>query len=218
MANRTSLIMNIVLSIAVAVLFYLHFSTKPAGVTGTDGTTAKNDSLVKTISTTKTQQESRIVYLNIDTLFEKYEYYKKVSDEANASLKAYESNYQKQVADFQQKYQDYMEKAQQGMYTKEQGLKIEEDLQNQKTKIETMEMNRTSMQDAASAKLEVVQKKLYDFFKAFTKANDYACILTYTVKGEGALGIDDSLDVTHQIIKGLNEEYHKELQEAPKKK
>ena len=133
--NRISLLINIVLAAAVAVLYYLHFSS-PAQTAPTDNSKLKSDSIVKTISTTQAQKESRIVYLNIDTLFEKYEYYKKVSDEANGTLKAFESNYERSVTAFQQKYQDYVDKAGAGMYTKEQGLQIEADLQTEKTRIE----------------------------------------------------------------------------------
>ena len=215
--NRSALLINVLLGIAIAVLYFLHFHSAPS-IPVIDNSSHKTDSLVKTMNTTQVQKESKIVYLNIDTLFVKYEYYKKVSDEANATLKSYESGYEKRVADFQQKYQDYVDKAGAGLIPKEQAMKIEEDLQGEKNKILEMEANRTAIQDAASAKLTVVQKKLYDFFKAFSKQNNYSCILTYTVKGEGALGIDDDLDVTDLIIKGLNDEYHELLKNQPKKK
>jgi outer membrane protein len=214
--NR-SVLVNIILGIAVVVLYILHFTSKTQ-VAGGNDVKPSNDSLVKSINTTQVQKESKIVYLNIDTLFNKYEYYKKVSDEASAMIKGYQTNYETRVNSFQQKYQEYVDKAGAGLIPKEQAMKIEEDLQKEKTQIEQMETNSESIQQNAAKKLEVVQKKLYDFFKAFTKANNYSCILTYTSKGEGALGIDDSLDVTEMIIKGLNEEYHKMLESQPSPK
>src|ERR1051326_1155823 len=201
--NKLSPVLNIVLLIAVGILYFLHFSAKPAVANAADNSKQKNDSLAKTINTTQAQKESKIVYLNIDTLFKKYEYYKKVNDEATAELKTKEYGYEKSMADFQQEYQEYMEKAQQGLVSKDMAEQTEAKLQNEKARLDNMQAAREDWQEQAANKLVPVQKKLYDFFKSFTKANGYSCILTYTVKGEGALGIDDALDVTNKGIKGL---------------
>jgi outer membrane protein len=213
-----SVIVNIVLGIAVIVLYILHFTAKPQSVTATSDPKAKTDSLVKTINTTPEQKESKIVYLNIDTLFEKYEYYKLVSEQTEKTIKGYQATYEKKVYDFQQKYQDYVDRAGAGLIPKEEAMKIEEQLMNEKNAIMQMEQNQDALEQKAGKDLEVVQKKLNEFFKAFTKANNYSCILTYTAKGVGALGVDESLDVTDQIIKGLNEEYKESLKNQPTKK
>ena len=207
--NKLSPILNIVLTIAVVILYFLHFkgNTQTAG----NSSPVKNDSLAKTITTTQAQKESKIVYLNIDTLFVRYEYYKKVNDEANTLLKTQEYGYQKRVNDLQVKYQDYMEKAGAGLIPKEQAEKIEAEISAEKQRLDELSLKRETWQDDALQKVIPVQKKLYEFFKQFTKANGYSCILTYTVKCEGALGINDDLDVTKQVIKGLNDEYHEEL-------
>ena len=213
--NKLSPILNIVLLIAVVVLYFLHFKGNASAGTGT---ASKNDSLAKTISTTQAQKESKIVYLNIDTLFVKYEYYKKVNDDANTLLKTQEYSYQKRVNDLQEKYKEYMDKAGAGLIPKEQAEKIEADITAEKKSLDDLTIKRESWQDDAMRKVIPVQKKLYDFFKQFTKVNGYSCILTYTIKCEGALGINDDLDVTGQVIKGLNDEYHEELKNGTLKK
>ncbi len=213
--NKLSPILNVVLLIAVAVLYFLHFS----GSGATDKTAgSKNDSLAKTINTTQAQKESKIVYLNIDSLFVKYEYYKKVNDDANTILKTQEYNYQKRVNDLQVKYQDYMEKAGAGLIPKAEAEKIEAEITAEKQRLDELSVKRERWQDEAMQKVIPVQKELYDFFKQFTKANGYSCILTYTLKCEGALGINDNLDVTNQVIKGLNDKYHEDLKSGKLKK
>lgn len=213
--NKISPILNIVLLIAVAILFFLHF--KGTGQNG-NASGSTDDSLAKTINTTQAQKESKIVYLNIDSLFVKYEYYKKVNDDATTLLKTQEYNYQKRVNDLQMKYAEYMEKAGAGLIPKDQGEKIEAEITAEKQRLDELSVKREQWQDDALQKVIPVQKKLYDFFKQFTKVNGYSCILTYTLKCEGALGINDDLDVTNQVIKGLNDEYHEELKNGTLKK
>lgn len=211
--NKVLITLNLILLALVGFLFYLFLDLKLTVKNGTvkQDKTSGTDSIIKTIPITAAQKSAPIVYLNIDTLFEKYEYYKKVSDEANNYLKYHENNYERLATELQTKYEDYVTKAGQGLYTKEQGLKIEDDLKKMKERLDQMEYDRPTVQKQAAQKLEVVQKTLYDFFKAYCKQNNFSCILTYNVRGEGALGINDSLDVTNVIVEGLNKQYRETI-------
>ncbi len=210
--------MNVILSIAVAVLFYLHFSSASASDPDSDPLSdkQKTEDLAKNIKVSDAQGSAIIVYVNIDTLFEKYKYYKDVSVEVENNLAAIEGNFKNKVMKYQEDFQTYIDKAGQGLIPKEQAEQIEGDLMKRKTAIENEEKNIGALQEQQSKKLEKVQKKLYEFFKAFTASNNYSCVLTYTSRGEGALGIKDELDVTNKVLDALNSEY--ESTKTPPKK
>ena len=208
--------MNIVLTIAVAVLFYLHFSSKPQTTSTVDNNKQRTDSLAHSIPTTKEQTDAKIVYLNIDTLEEKYEYYKKVNKEYRDKVIAYESGLQNKMESLQNDYNQYMQTG--ASLTLEQQKAKEADLQKRKDEIERMQEYKDQQEMEFAKPLDDVQNKLNAFFKAFTKDHNYSSIITFTVKGQGALGVNDELDVTNQIIKGLNDAYHEDLQKNPPKK
>ena len=210
--NRISFIFNIILSIAVIILFYLHFSSSKIGGKTQEETI---DSLAKSINTTQAQKESKIVYVNSDSLFEKYEYYKKVKVDAEKKINGFEANYNQMQKSLATDYNDYIDKAGKGLYSKDQSEKIEADLKKRNTALENMEKQYPYLQDQAAKELADVQNRLYTFFKSFSQTNGYSCILTFNTRGEGALGINDELDITQQVINALNFEYQQSLKNPP---
>lgn len=209
--NRISFVFNIILSIAVIILFYLHFTSSKMQ-SKSQGEVI--DSLAKSINTTKAQKESKIVYVNSDTLFEKYEYYKKVKVESEKKINGFEATYNQKQKSLGQDYNDYIDKAGKGLYTKDQSEKIEADLKKRNTELEAMEKQYPYLQDQAAKELADVQNRLYLFFKSFSQTNGYSCILTFNTRGEGALGIDDKLDITKEVINALNFEYQQSLKNS----
>jgi len=71
MNKNISLVLNVVLAIAVAILYYLHFASTPASndvATHIDTTAAAKPIVL----TPKEIKESKIVYVNLDVLNEQY--------------------------------------------------------------------------------------------------------------------------------------------------
>ncbi|MEW6468560.1 MAG: OmpH family outer membrane protein [Bacteroidota bacterium] len=213
--NRLSFLLNIVLLVAVIILYYLHFSAPDVQ---SRSQAEVIDSLAKSINTTQEQRKSEIVYVNSDSLFEKYEYYKKVKQSTEQKLSGFEALYNQRQKSLAQDYNDYIDKAGAGLYTKEKSLQIEADLKKRNEELANMEKQYPVLQDQVAKELADVQNRLYLFFKAFSKANNYSCILTFNTRGEGALGINDQLDVTNEVIAALNAEYQESLKNTGKDK
>ena len=75
MNNNTSLIWNIVLTLAVAVLFFLHFSNKPeAGAVTADGQVVPG---------------RRTVYVQVDSLLTNYDFFKETKKELEDRIYRY---------------------------------------------------------------------------------------------------------------------------------
>ena len=205
--KNISLALNIALLLAVGFLYYKDFSG------------SKNETAVSAVNKDSTAaiappvvlsdlpKNMSFVFVNADSIYAKYDYAKKTKAILESKVAAYQRSYQAKTEAFQKEYQDYMQKAQAGAYTKEQGQVIEEGLQNKRDEIMAMEQNQDKVAGEMDNSNADVQKSVYDFLARFNKEHGYNCVLAYTKSGGGVLGVNDSLDVTPQVLAGLNAEY-----------
>ena len=204
--KNISLALNLVLLLAVGFLYYKHFSGNMAE---TSASSQSTDSTVAAVPVVLSDlpKDVPVVFINADSIFTHYELAKKTKAVVEGKVAAYRKSYQAKVDGFQKEYQDYMDKAGAGAYTKEQGLAIEEGLQKKKEEIMLMEQNQEKVMNEMDGSNTEVQKNIYDYLKRFNKEHGYYCVMAYTYTGGGVLGVKDSLDVTAQVLQGLNAEY-----------
>ena len=189
--KQASLILNILLTLAVAFLLYQHFTTKPSSSTSISGT-----------------DNVGIVYVNSDSLLSNYDYYKdlevlfnKKREDIQNQVAGRESAFEKEVSDYQQKAPN--------MSPQERAV-IEERLYS---KSENIKQQRQQLVDAFSREEAIYNDSLYnrlhDFMNEYNKTKGYKYILGHQ-RGGGILYASDSLEITHDLIKSLNEAYAKE--------
>jgi len=191
--KNTSLILNAVLAVAVAVLYYLHFSEK------------NTSEPAVTTPATSTIPTKKIVYVNVDSLLTRYDYFKdtrKVLEskrfQLDNDLNAKGRSLQNEVAFFQQRAQTM---------TMEQGRATEAALQKkQQDLVAYRDRAVQQLAEEEQKKNEELYTLIQDYLKRLNKQNKYDYVLGYT-KGGGILFADQSLDATTQIIKELNKEY-----------
>lgn len=206
--KNISLALNIVLLLAVGFLYYKQFSGTPAET----AVVAENDqdssvTVEAPAVLSELPKDVPVVFINADSIFAKYELAKVAKAQIEGKVATYRRSYEAKVESFQKEYQDYMDKAGAGAYTKEQGMAIEQGLQKKRDDIMAMEQNQEKvMSDMENSNTEV-QQKVYDFLTRFNKQNGYYCVMAYTKTGGSILGVNDSLDVTSQVLAGLNAEY-----------
>jgi outer membrane protein len=206
--KNISLALNILLLLAVGFLYYKDFSgnknSPPVPVTATNEAV---QAITPPVILSALPKNIPVVFVNADSLFAKYEFAKKEKAIAEGKVAGYQKAYQAKANAFQKEYTDYMEKAGAGAYTKEQGLAIEEGLKKKKEEIMLMEQNQDKVAGELDNSNVDVQKKIYNYIARFNKEHGYYCVLAYTKSGGGVLGVNDSLDVTTQVVSGLNAEY-----------
>ena len=206
--KNLSLALNIVLLLAVGFLYYKQFSgskNEAAAVSGQDS--LQPVVAAAAIPLAELPKNIPIVFVDADSIFGKYEFAKKAKAAGEAKVAEYRKAYQSKVASFQKDYNDYVQKAGAGGYTKEQGTEIEAGLQKRKDEIMIMEQNQDKVMGELDNSNTEIQKKIYDYVTRFNKEHGYYCVLAYTKAGGGVLGVSDSLDVTAQVVSGLNAEY-----------
>lgn len=193
MKNFT-LVLNALLVIAVAVLFYLHFSPSSHQTFGTSNVTVQAPGSFK------------IAYFEMDSLQNQYEYYKEVRN----SLLAKDQDMGKELSglenNLRHKYQDLQKNgaslSQAEIASRQQEI-MEMD-KNLKNKKQLMEQD---MQDESFRKLQDVKKRIEDFLKDYNKDRGYAYI--FSNMPDMIYYKDTAYNVTADLVKGLNDLYRK---------
>jgi outer membrane protein len=207
MNNKLSTIINVTLVIAVAILYYLHFSTSNKMC----GATAKSDSTEAAkpiVLSPKEIKAAKIVYINSDVLNEKYDFVKDLTSAAQEKQQRLESSYQAKAQKFQKDYAELQQKASQGLLSENQSAAAQEDLRKRKEELDKMEAQQQSLVEGIQKSNEEVRKTVVEYVKEYNKKANYNYILTHTNGPGGVLVFaNDSLDITNEILDGLNAQY-----------
>ena len=198
--KNASLVLNAVLVVAVAFLYYLHFKDQKA------------ETAVAPVPAES--KGKNIVYVNVDSLLTKYEYFKDAQKvlsskrfQLDNDLNTRGRSLQNEVAFFQQKAPTM---------TQEQGRATEAALQKkQQDLVAYRDRAAQSLAADEQKKNEDLYNQIFEYLKKYNKQNKYEFVLGYT-KGGGILFANASNDVTAPILAGLNKEY-KEKEQAAKK-
>ena len=182
--------------IGVGVLFYFHFSDKK-----TPGARTIN-------KVSRTGNEFRIAYFDIDSLQEKYNYFQDVSGE----MKRKEANLTSQMDALQNSYQKRLKELQDKgpTMTQSEGEAAQREVAQMQQKFQQRQMSME--QDLKKHQVDVmtdVRNKIENYLKEYNKEKGYAFILSYE-PGFMLYYRDSVYDITNDVIKGLNEQYKKE--------
>ena len=190
--KNASLILNVILTIAVAVLYYLHFKDRQPEV----------ETAVKAPVEAKGRA---MVYVNVDSLLTKYEFFKDTQKVLESKRFQLENDLATKGRNLQNKVAFFQQKA--PTMTQEQGRATEASLQKEQQDI--MAYRDRAAQNLATEeqnKNKELYDQIYDYLKKINGQNKYEFVLGYT-KGGGILFADPAADRTSVILDGLNKEY-----------
>jgi outer membrane protein len=116
--------------------------------------------------------------------------------------------YKRKAKDLQDRYQDFQQKGSQGLLSENQTRQAQEELAKGKAELDQMEATHQQMMEEMQIDNEKALKMLTDYIKDYNKSSQYNYILSYSSSPMSAvLGVNDSLDITNEIIEGLNLQY-----------
>ena len=191
--KNISLGINAVLALAVAILFYLHFSSKKTSTPSTTSTPVAAGSF-------------KIGYFEMDSIENHYEFFKEVRN----TLRGKEQDNGRQLAEmkntFVAKYQE-LQKTAQGMTQAELAGKQQELSQMEKTFQNKEQMMNQELQNESFKRLQEVKKKIEDFLKDYNKDKGFSYIMTNSP--DLIYLKDTAYNITGDLIVGLNSQYKK---------
>jgi outer membrane protein len=195
--QKISIALNTLLLVAVGVLFFMVFSLKKQISGGGDTNSAVALPLPKA--------EGKIMYINVDSLEASYDYFIKIKAQLERKGKANEAEIKNLYDGFQKTYQKYQQQGE--SMTEQQMAAAQQDLAEQEKSIRAREEMITSNYTKEAEKLNnQFLKNVQDYLKKKSKDHNYSYVLGY-VKESNLLYVNDSLDITKQVVGGLNAEY-----------
>lgn len=203
--SQISIIINGVLIVAVGVLFWLHFS----GPTTATEAEAKDSVVVKPELPEIRSVNGAIAYIDLEKVLEGYKFFNDRRKQLEGELEVDKKRIQQKKAKFEAEYvkaqQSYNTMTQTEMQMKSEELgKMEADLADEMENLEkkTLYLNEKLKKEWLA--------KIDDYLKGLSKEKNYSYVVTY-VRGDYSAIVyaNDSLNVTDQVLKGLNAEYTK---------
>jgi outer membrane protein len=216
--KQLPLIINAVLIVAVGILFYMNMSLKKnvEALSTTPQSTAGQAPVVLSANNNVDMKDAKIAYLNIDSLDYKYQYIVDNSKEYANKQAAIEGQLNSMATKFQNDYQEFQQAAQ-------AGIKGEAELNKQKAQLEQEQADAAAKQkqlenlgEEVAMKRGAMLKKVSDYIAKYNNGKfDY--ILAYTTSNiSSVLYAKPGLDITKEIVDGLNAEYKAAKQGAKK--
>ncbi len=196
------LILNVILAIAVGVLFYLHFASSPAKISKK----TEEASMSRSGNSTASTAGASIAYIEMDSLENAYAMIKDVKSELSRKEEAMNSELtglEKQYRSRESYYQGQaptMNQVQSESATKEM-MDLQQKIRGRKQNLdqEYQQLYMTKMKD--------VKTRIENFLKDYNKDGRYTYILAYE---PGLFYYKDSaFNITADVIAGLNKLYKK---------
>jgi outer membrane protein len=202
--KKIPVILNVVLAIAVIVLYILFF---------TSGKNAASSSTASQGDTGKvTLTGGGIVYINIDSVLNGYDMYYDIQADLQEKLKTSEAQLKTKEKSLREEMQDFQYKIDRGLVTRAEAGQLQQELAQKEQNLYQLQ---NSLQMQLAEEEQVAQRKvlnsIMEYLEELEKSGeyDYRFVLGTTFGGN-ILYANESLNITREVIKGLNANYTKE--------
>ncbi len=197
--KKANLIINIVLIVAVAALFVLHFTGR-----------GKASQIQTAGSESVTATKGDIVYINLDTLINQYDMYNDLRSELQGKLSAIENDINKQGRALENDIKSFQEKMQKGLLTRSQAESMNNDLAQRDQDLRNLtQQKQMEMAEEESVMFNKVMDAITTYVAEYNRQKQYSLILTTTTATTTVINGNAGLDITQDILNGLNAEYIK---------
>jgi outer membrane protein len=202
--NNTSLVLNVILAIAVVVLYILHFS----GNKTSDNTSTSQSGAIKSNNKSASTGEAKIAYINTDTLMEKYEFAKTTKKDLETKGRLIDADLNNRKTAFQNDIASYQRTA--GTMTQQKAQETEQLLALRERELTQYQQTQQTEFLKEEQKLnEKLRDNVNEFVKKYAETNRIAYVFSYSKNniGVGLIYGIGANDITSDILNGLNEEY-----------
>lgn len=151
--------------------------------------------------------ELRIAYVDTDSIMLQYEYAKDLEQGLKSYQKQLESSYESQLRKLQTDFENYQKTGDKLTLT-EQRRKEEDLMKRQQELPEVQQRMMSQLQERQVEDNKKLLNSVYAFIKDYNSKNKkFNIILSKSYVSSSVLYADQGLDITKEIIKGLNQEY-----------
>jgi len=151
-----------------------------------------------------------IVYLNIDSVLNKYDMYSEIEADLQEKLKTSEAQLAAKEKTLRSDMQDFQYKIDRQLVTRAEAEKLQQELMQKEQALYQLQNN---LQVELAEMEQVAQRKvlnsIMEYLAGLEEADEYQFILGTTFGGN-ILYANEGLDITNSVVQGINEKYNRE--------
>jgi outer membrane protein len=198
--KKSSLIINVVLAVAIAGLYILHFIGKPTITTDNNGLTSSSSMAI-------TGEGFALAWVNMDSVMGNYDMYFDIQKDLEAKGRKIESDMNVKARDLEKQAVDLQDKFQKTLITRSQAQAKQQELAEKEQELyRVWEEMRRQFADEQQVMLRRIQQSIYDYLKEYNKDKGYHLIISSSFGGPLLFG-NPGLEITDEVLKGLNKNY-----------
>lgn len=150
-----------------------------------------------------------IVYIQMDSLVNQYDMFNDLKSEFETKVVAIQDDLRKKSNAFEKSVTDFQNKMNKGLLTRSQAETQQQALAEREQNLRNLsQQKQLEMQEEEAVMLRKVMDAIQTYLVAYNKTHNYALILNTQASSVVLIG-NPSLDITNDVLKGLNEEYIK---------
>jgi outer membrane protein len=190
---KNSTIVSIILGVAVAVLYLLHFTGNKSGIMQKGNENSGSDAPVS------------IAYVKMDSVLFTYELAKKLTTNLQANQESFKKEYSAKRIQFEREAAAFREKVQSGGFLTEERAKLEQErLMGQQQEIERLDYELTQKLNEMQGQVnQQIIDSISSFLKSYNSFKKYDFILNSASMLEGT----PKYNITKDVSDGLNKRY-----------
>lgn len=194
--KNISIILNIVLLVAVGVLYFLHF--KGNGSSASSGFSSSGSAI-----------DSKIAYIRTDSLMMNYEFVKAGQKQFQDKGEKLNQEYRNRALGLQGEIDNYQRSR--GNLTISQDRALQEDLTKKQQNLQLYQQSlQQDMMEEESKMTQEIYDRLTSYLKKYSEEKGIEVIIKFDPTSDMLYG-NAGLDVTKDVVTGLNEEYKIEM-------
>lgn len=194
--KKINLVLNIISLAAVVVLFVLHF-TSPKNSETTPRTVVETSN-------------GGIVYIRLDSVINAYDMYNDLRITLEGKVSSIENEINKKGRALENDIKSFQEKMGKGLLTRSQAETMSEELQRRQQELQLYsQQKQMEIAEEENVMINQVMNEIRLFVANYNSQNNYSLILTTTEATNTIISGESALDISKEIIDGLNREYIK---------
>jgi outer membrane protein len=197
--NRTNFIFSILLSAFISIIFV-------------SCNKSKNNSSDKTAVSPINNgiSNGKIAYVEIDSIFKYYTMAKEYKASMETKQKQLDADLSAKSRTFQADVAEFKSKVQKGLMTQANAQEVQQQLGAREQELyQLQDKYRTEQGEDAQVNQRKLLQNIMDYLKVYNKDKGFQYILANTFPST-ILFADGSLNITNEVIKGLNDSYKKD--------
>jgi len=197
MKNLNTILISILI-LAVAVLYFLHF---------TNGKKTTANAEAADTETAVAVTDAVIAYINIDTMLVQMEMYKDLQSTLEKKQKELEGNFGTKYKAFEKNVSDLQNKVSKGLVTRAEAEQMNQQLANDQMQLENLNASYTQqLQEEGIVSNRKVIDYIMVYLKEYTADKNIQFIFSYTFGGN-LIYMNGAYDITNEILVGINQKY-----------